>query len=270
MTTTANSVTATEGTALHPALEAAATAARRALVDALARFDRPALAEAVRMGADATPTMRIDDLVETAILEAVAPHRVNVLSEEAGFVDVGSAVTLVIDPLDGSANAAAGVPLSCFTGAVAVDGEARQALTVWLETGRRWSARVDEPVPWRTSGRTVLDGAAISLLRPHARNRDAWWRVTERAERIRILSCSALESVLVAEGATDAFADAGSDTHRLVDLVAALVLVPPAGGAVVDARGRPIQIHSDLTRRYSGVVAASPALTDALCEAITG
>jgi myo-inositol-1(or 4)-monophosphatase len=214
--------------------------------------------------------MRIDDLVETAILEAVAPHRVNVLSEEAGFVDVGSAVTLVIDPLDGSANAAAGVPLSCFTGAVAVDGEARQALTVWLETGRRWSARVDEPVPWRTSGRTVLDGAAISLLRPHARNRDAWWRVTERAERIRILSCSALESVLVAEGATDAFADAGSDTHRLVDLVAALVLVPPAGGAVVDARGRPIEIHSDLTRRYSGVVAASPALADALCEAITG
>jgi myo-inositol-1(or 4)-monophosphatase len=39
---------------------------------------------------------------------------------------------------------------------------------------------------------------------------------------------------------------------------------------VVDARGRPIQIHSDLTRRYSGVVAASPALADALCEAITG
>jgi myo-inositol-1(or 4)-monophosphatase len=39
---------------------------------------------------------------------------------------------------------------------------------------------------------------------------------------------------------------------------------------VVDARGRPIKIHPDLTRRYSGVVAASPALGDALCEAITG
>lgn len=269
MTTTGTSVAAAKGAVVHPALEAAAAAARRGLDDAVSRFDRTALAETVRPGADGTPTMRIDDLVEAAILEAVAPHRVNVLSEEAGLVDVGSTITLVIDPLDGSANAATGVPLSCFTGAVAIDGDVRQALTVWLETGRRWAARHDEPVPWRTSGRTALDGAAVSLLRPHARNRHAWWRVTERAERVRILSCSALESVLVAEGATDAFADAGSDTHRLVDLVAALVLVPAAGGAVVDARGRQIEIHPDLTRRYSGVVAATPALADALCEAIT-
>jgi hypothetical protein len=87
---------------------------------------------------------------------------------------IGSpATTLVIDPLDGSANAAAGVSLSCFTGAIAVDGQARQALAVWLETGRRWADRRDEAVPWRTSGRTEFDGAAISLLRPHARNRDA-------------------------------------------------------------------------------------------------
>jgi myo-inositol-1(or 4)-monophosphatase len=125
-------------------------------------------------------------------------------------------------------------------------------------------------VAWRTSGRTTLDGAAVSLLRPHPRNREAWWRVAERAARVRILSCSALESVLVAEGATDAFADAGSDTHRLVDLVAALVIVPTAGGVVLDARGRSLEIQPDLTRRYSGVVAASPALAEQLCEAIAG
>lgn len=258
---------------LHPALEAGAAAALRAAADAAARFGRDELAATVADGADGTPTMRIDVLVEDAILEAVEPHRVNVLSEETGFVDVGSSVTLVVDPLDGSANAAAGVPLSCYAAAIAVDGTFVESLTVWLETGRRWAARAGDPVAFATSGRTALDGAAVSLLRPHVHDpvaRDAWWRVTERAARVRILSSSALEACLVAQGSTDAFADARSDTHRLVDLAAALVLLPPAGGAVVDALGRPIELDLDLTRRWSGVVAATPALADAVCAALQG
>ncbi len=258
---------------LHPALEAAAAAALRARNDAVARFGRDELGAAVAEGADGTPTMRIDTIVETAILEAVEPHRVNVLSEEAGFIDAGSAVTLVVDPLDGSANAAAGVPLSCYAAAIAVDHEFVESLTLWLETGWRWGARVGDPVPFTTSGCTQLDGAAVSMLRPHMRNpvaRDAWWRVAERAARVRILSTSALEACLVAQGSVDVFADARSDTHRLVDLAAALVLLPPAGGAVVDALGRPIELDVDLTRRWSGVVAATPALADDMCAALQG
>jgi len=73
----------------------------------------------------------------------------------------------------------------------------------------------------------------------------------------------------VAEGATDAFADAGSDTHRIVDLAAALLIVPAAGGAVLDAHGRPLDLDPDLTRRWSGVVAATPALAEQLTAAIT-
>lgn len=122
-----------------------------------------------------------------------------------------------------------------------------------------------------TSGRRAVDGAAVDLLRPHPAKPDAaaaWWRVATRAARIRVLSTSCLEAALVAEGAVDAFADAGTDTHRLVDLAAAMVTVTAAGGAVVDAFGRPLAIDPDLTRRWSGVVAASPALADALASVI--
>ena len=83
-----------------------------------------------------------------------------------------------------------------------------------------------------------------------------------------MLSTSCLESALVAQGSIDAFADAGTDTHRLVDLVAAMVTVPAAGGAVVDAFGRPLEIDVDLTRRWSGVVAATPELAEHLAAAI--
>lgn len=250
-------------------LRRAAGAARRAYRKARSRCRASELTELVGMGADGTPTMRIDALVEAAVLDALAPSGANVLSEEAGLVDRGSAWTVVIDPVDGSANAAAGVPLACFSGALVEDGRFTHALTMWLHTGEAWWAVAGYPVPWRTTGRRTLDGAAVSLLRPHSLNRGPWWGVAERAGRIRVLSCSTLDAVLVATGAIDAFVDAGSDTHRLVDLAAAVVIVEAAGGSVSDCFGRPVEFDCDLTRRWSGVVAATPALADELCTVVT-
>ena len=255
---------------VDPVLADTVHAAASAFDAARRAHDRTALAAKVATGADGTPTMRIDVLVEEAITAVAQRHKVNVLSEEVGSIDVGSAVTLVVDPLDGSANAAAGVPLSCVAAVLAVDGRPIEAVTCWLDAGRCWHVKDGEPVPYRTSGRTALDGAAVSLLRPHKRNADAWWRVARRAERVRILSSSCLEAALVADGATDAFADAGSDTHRIVDLAAALLMLPAAGGVVIDAAGRPLELDPDLTRRWSGVVAATPQLAEALAETITG
>ena len=125
-------------------------------------------------------------------------------------------------------------------------------------------------MPFRTTGRIALDGAAVSLLRPQRADTAAWWRIADRVERVRILSSSCLEAALVAEGSTDAFADVGGDRHRIVDLAAAMILVPAAGGAVIDALGRPIEVDTDLSRRWSGVVAASPALAEELAAVIRG
>ncbi len=257
---------------LHPALIQSAHIARQVLATARIEHTKAELCATVATGADGTPTMRVDAIVETAILAVAARHRINVLSEEAGFVDHGSAFTMILDPLDGSANAAADVPLSCFSAALAEDTRLTQALTVWLETDRRWGATADGSFtvggPWATTGRRELDGAAVSLLRPHPHTKRQWWNVTSRAARVRILSCSTLEAALVLQGSTDAFCDAGSDTHRIVDLAAAMVLLPLAGGAVIDAYGRPFLFDHDLTQRWSGVVAATPELAYAIAEAI--
>ncbi|MGW5649318.1 inositol monophosphatase family protein [Saccharopolyspora sp. NPDC003752] len=256
--------------AAHAVLAEAAKAASAAFRDARARYDRAQLAETSSIGADGTASMRLDLLVEAAIAEVVEAHRINLLSEEVGFVDNGSAVTLVADPVDGTANAAAGVPLSAFSGAIVLDGTPVEALTCWLDTGRCWHAVAGQSPEFRTSGRRSLDGAAVSLLRPHERSADAWWRVAKRAARVRILSTTCLETMLVAEGSTDAFADADSDTHRIVDLVAAMVALPGAGGAVLDVHGRPLEVDPDLRRRWSGVAAATPELAEELAATIRG
>lgn len=245
-------------------------AAAAGLRTAREAHDRQALAQEVAGGADGTPTMRVDALVEERVVDVVHRCRVNLLSEEAGFLDHGSATTVVLDPLDGSANAAAGVPLCSVAAVLVQDERAAAALTCWLDTGRCWYAEAGAATGYRTTGRRALDGAAVSLLRPHARNAEAWWRVARRASRVRILSTSCLEAALVTEGSTDAFADAGSDTHRIVDLAAAMVMTPAAGGAVLDVHGRPLVFDPDLTRRWSGVVAASRELAEDLAAAVRG
>lgn len=251
----------------HPALEAAATAATESWSQATAHGDRHWLLDAVAEGADGTPTSRLDELVETAILSAIAPFGLNVLSEEAGLIDNGSATTIVIDPIDGTGNASAGIPFAGFTGAIAIDDRFVEGMTVWLDTGRRWWAHVDEPSPRTTTGQTTVDGAIISMIRPK-RNLDAIGRLADRVDRIRILGSSSIEAALVADGVLDAFLDVGSDTHRIVDLAAAVVLVGQAGGVVTDVFGRPVEFTTNIEGRWSGVVAASQDLADELIEVI--
>jgi myo-inositol-1(or 4)-monophosphatase len=254
-------------TELDPSLFAGAHAARDALRDARKQFSKAELGSYVGMGADGTPTMKIDDLVEDRIVAALEPFGCNIVSEELGFIDRGSALTLVMDPLDGSANAANDIPLACYSAALAVDGEFVEALTMWLETGQQWGANTDGSLTvgapaggWKTSGCEHLAGAAISLLRPHPSTWLPWKATVEKAARVRILSCSTLESVLVLQGSTDLFADCASDTQRLVDLAAAVVLLPIGGGVVMDLHDRPIGFTTDLTCRWSGIVASSESL----------
>lgn len=222
----------------------------------------------VGLGADGTETYLLDEIVEGPVLDVLAAHGVNVLSEEVGWIDRGSAVTIVVDPVDGTANAAAGVPLVCFAAALVVDDDVREALVMWLTTGQRWSVRAGAGRSTSVTGRDRLDGASVAMLRPRAENRDAWLRIADRASRVRVLGTSVLEAALVADGAIDAFCDPGGDVHRIVDIAATKLLVEESGGHVVDAFGRPFSFQPDLTRRWSGVFAASRSLADDLVEAI--
>lgn len=258
----------TADSTIHPALRLAAGAAHEAWRGACRSHSRHALLEHVAHGADGTPTSRLDDIVETAILCAIDAMHINILSEELGHRDVGAEQTLVIDPVDGTGNAAAGVPFSAFTGAIADGGRFVEALTVWLDTGRRWWGHIDRPSSFRTSGATEIEGAMVSMIRPKSDPR-GFLAVAEAAGRVRTLGSSSIEAALVASGAFDASLDPGSRTHRIVDLAAAVVLVTGAGGVVVDVHGQPLDFTTDIEGRWSGVAAATPQLAERLIEMIS-
>lgn len=261
-------------TDLHPALVSAAAAAQAAYLTAKLTKSGPELAEIIGIGGDGTPTMFLDQLVDEAVVAAVQPYGINILSEEIGWVDRGSAVTLVIDPVDGTANAVAGVPACAFAGAIVMGEVITDSLLCWLDSQRSMSAhrrrdgRFDVSEPFATTGRTSLAGASIAMLRPRAETRPNWNRIVEPTERLRVMGSSVIEGSLVALGAIDAFVDAGGDVHRLVDLLPLIPFVEHAGGVVIDAYDRPLDFDVDMSKRWSGIVAATRELADEIAQLI--
>lgn len=242
--------------------------AKLAFAEAMTSLSRDQRGAIVGFGGDGTPTHKLDVLVEAPVLDVLERARVNVLSEEVGWIDRASAATVVIDPLDGTANAIAGVPLSAFSAALVVDGVIVEALAHWFEADRTWHARNDDAERLTVTARRSLHGASVSMLRPRPETVQAWNRVAEQAGRVRVLGSSVLEACLVVDGAVDAFCDPGGDVHRIVDLAAVDLLVRKAGGSLRDVRGRPLNFEPDLRQRWSGIVAASSMLADDIAKVV--
>ncbi|HEX5167455.1 MAG TPA: hypothetical protein VFV93_18745, partial [Thermomicrobiales bacterium] len=77
--------------------------------EVVVRAEYHRLAEVVGLGADGADTTHIDQVAEDvalACLEASEP-RMNILSEEIGFLDRGSSLTAIVDPIDSTNNAIA-------------------------------------------------------------------------------------------------------------------------------------------------------------------
>lgn len=244
------------------------SAAEKAYVTAMTTMTAAQRSQDIGLGGDGTPTMFLDAYVEHPVLQILKREKINVLSEEAGWIDRGSAITAVIDPVDGTANSAAGVPISAFSAAIVVDDVIHEARITWLGTNYVRHAHRDDPVFVTVSERTTIEGSSISMLRPRQMTWPAWSVIAQRAERLRILGATVLEAALVTDGAVDAFCDPGGDIHRIVDLAAVSLIVEKSGGHIRDLHDRPFTFDPDLTRRWSGIVAGTRELADELATTI--
>ena len=65
------------------------------------------------IGADGTTTKYVDKIAEDSAVSYIEKSKikVNILSEEAGFLDRDGKYTFVMDPIDGTRNAYRGIPL---------------------------------------------------------------------------------------------------------------------------------------------------------------
>lgn len=249
----------------------------------LAVFDRAAarVAEvAGRIGGGQLTGVRegqysFDVAADEAAREVLAEAGFGVYSEESGSHDLDRELVVVLDPVDGSTNAARGLPWYS-TSFCALNSEGMvAALVLNLASGKAYrairgaGASVDgrplRPLAGQDrsrgsgpSGQQSLGAATVGLT--YIPPRHLGWR------QYRVLGSIALDLCAVAEGVLDAYIDCTNEGHATWDYLGGALVCAEAGVAMGEAWGRPL-LPDDLDeRRYPVVAATAPLLDEALAQ----
>jgi fructose-1,6-bisphosphatase/inositol monophosphatase family enzyme len=243
-------------TALLDAFDVAAGAVASALVevrgpDRRARTDRPG-------------QYAIDLLADAAVLEVLHELPVAVVSEESGVSgDRGAAIVVVVDPVDGSSNAARDLPYWA-TSLCAMDaGGPLAALVVNQATGVahravRGEGAFRDGVRMRASETDLVEDAVVAL--------SGLPGIILPWKQFRVLGSAALALCDVASGSIDGFLDVSS-WHAPWDYLGGVLMCTEAGAVVADAGGRALDT-ADGTARRQVLAAGTDALHGALRRAV--
>jgi fructose-1,6-bisphosphatase/inositol monophosphatase family enzyme len=241
---------------LHAALDEAAGAIRAAL----AGLDDWGLA-------GTRPGQYFSDLAaDVAAVEVLTGHGLGVLSEESGRHFPERAVTVVVDPVDGSTNASRGIPWYA-TSLCAVDAEGPLAsLVINLASGMTF--RAERGAGATADGHAVLPSKRTSIseslvaLSGFPRKWLGWYQY-------RALGAAALDLCAVAGGVVDAYIDCSRDAHGPWDYLGGMLVCTEAGGVVVDVEDRPLVVLEHDARR-TPIAAGNAALLHDVTDALRG
>jgi len=204
---------------------------------------------------------RCDLVADAAAVQVLLSAGLGVLSEESGLTSDDRDVVVVVDPVDGSTNAARGLPWFA-TSLCALDARGPVAAVVVNQaTGEHFSAERAggarrNGVSISPSGCVALGEAMVAVTStPPA---PMGWR------QVRALGAVALDLCAVACGHLDAYIDCSVDTHGPWDYLGAMLVCQEAGAPIVDLTGRDL-VTRLVDERRSPVAAATPEL---LAEAV--
>jgi myo-inositol-1(or 4)-monophosphatase len=198
------------------------------------------------IGADGTPTKLIDEVSESAIFQELQNdgRSMRVISEEFGEKQIGCnpEMTIIMDPLDGTHNALAGIPFYSISIAIANPCHAgiNFGYVKDLVTGDVYCAELGKGAYLNgqrihISDNSNLMESSISVY-GYRHNVTKTANISQAIRRIRILGCISLELCYVACGKLDAYIDVRGSL-RLTDVAAGKLIIEEAGGMVTDEKG---------------------------------
>lgn len=210
----------------------------------------------VKMGADGTPTKKIDRVAEDAVLAQLRASGLGfkVLSEEIGEVTIGMEpyYFLHLDPLDGTFNAIKGIPFYSISIYLSKD-DCHFGYVYDLAGGCKYYAEIGRGAYQEPGNRlsvslndALLDfSVSAYTLRPHTARIVS---LGDQVRRIRTLGSTSLEMVMVASGKLDAFVDVRG-MLRVVDVAAGKIILEEAGGVITDADGNELHLDGNMWQK---------------------
>ena len=219
---------------------------------------------------DGSASQHHSDLAaDVAALGVLRDAGVGVLSEESGVEGLDRPFVAVLDPLDGSTNAAHGLPwYACSICIVDAEGP-RVALVRNLASGSEFAAVrgggawVEQGAGSRRalapSGCAGLSDALVGLAGMPPRH--LGWR------QFRSYGAAALDLCAVAGGVLDAWVDCSHSRHGVWDYLAGWLVCREAGAVVQDVDGEEL-VHLDWSARRRPIAAATIELVDELGAAL--
>ena len=205
-------------------------------------------------------------MADAAVLEVLHQAGVAVVSEESGRTGPdAAAITVVLDPVDGSTNCSRGIPYWAIS-LCAFDADGPLcALVANQVTGQRNTA-IRGGGAWRDG--VALSPSKVERVEQSVVTVQGLPRTMLPWKQLRALGSIALELCDVAAGGFDASLAGGSWAGPW-DYLGGMLVCREAGATVVDAQGRELAV-TDPDERRQVLAAATPALLEALRPAMEG
>ncbi len=221
----------------------------------------------IDIGADGTPTKFIDKMAEEIAIKTIKKSKikVNLLSEEAGFLDFNGEYVFVLDPIDGTRNACRGIPFFSVSLAIGKSklNDVEYGIVKNIPTGDIYIAEKNKGAYLNNKQIFACEVPPKELLSSIVLGNSCGPRSNflSRENKVRSLGAASLEMCLVASGGLDYYF-VENEYMRIIDIAASTLILREAGGFVKDTKGKELEMDFNIHKRTNLIAACSKYLID--------
>ncbi|MDI6744812.1 MAG: inositol monophosphatase family protein [Thermodesulfovibrionales bacterium] len=225
---------------------------------------KPLMQIALGTGASGDKTFPIDKKAEEIIISKLeaSGEPLTIVSEEAGIRDIkGGGRKVLIDPIDGSKNAIAGIPFYCASIAVAdgdTIGKIETAYVINLVNGDEFWAEKDKGAFLNNEKISTQKDKEMYLIAYEAQTPGKDIKeimpLLSKSRKTRCLGATALDLAYLACGSISVFVN--PSLSRSFDFGGGWLLVKEAGGIFTDVKGNSIEVAEISLKKNTSLLAS--------------